>query len=524
MSNSPFRRMIEASAPDFWRLWYVGLIVATVRWLETIAVGIVVYQRTDSAFLVSMMTMLRLLPMGLFGVFLGALAERFDRGRTLLIVVLLMSGTSAVLAVLAWTGQLEIWHLALASFINGCGWSTDNPVRRVMIGEVVGREHMGTAMSLDVGANNASRMVGPAVGGFLLAGIGIEGAFILSVLMYCTALWAILTIRSRIPRAAGSGAVLARIAEGLALVRTDKRLIGALVVTVIYNIFAWPFTSMIPVIGRDRLLLGPEGVGLLATMDGIGAFVGALLLALWLTPEMVRPRLSWRRRLLPDHGGDFRAGAKPGAGGRGIAADGVGRRRICDDAGDPGLSRRAAGNALAHTGRPDRLHRHGPDRLPVAGLARRPHRLPQRHGRDRRSRLAGHGRDLALVEGDLRGLCSTPRARERNRGNADETQGCSAGGRRDAANDDRLPGPGWIPGSSDHHHQRLRPRRIDRYRGTSDDRTDVAQSRRQCPADRGKPRRRQRHDRQRLDDAPAGRRLLAADLGIVLLRHLAEHA
>jgi MFS family permease len=56
-------------------------------------------------------------------------------------------------------------------------------------------------------------------------------------------------------------------------------------VTIIYNIFAWPFTSMIPVIGRDRLHLGPEGVGLLATMDGVGAFVGALLLALWLTPK-----------------------------------------------------------------------------------------------------------------------------------------------------------------------------------------------------------------------------------------------
>jgi MFS family permease len=277
--------MIGASAPDFWRLWYVGMIIATVRWLETVAVGIVVYQRTDSAFLVAMMTMLRLLPMGLFGVFLGALAERFDRGRTLLVVVLMMGGTSLVLAVLAWTGQLEIWHLALASFINGCGWCTDNPVRRVMMGEVVGRERMGTAMSLDVGANNASRMVGPAIGGFLLAATGIEGAFILSVLLYGTAVWAVLAIRSRIPRGAGSGAVLARIAEGLALVRTDKRLIGVLVVTVIYNIFAWPFTSMIPVIGRDRLHLGPEGIGLLATMDGIGAFVGALVLALWLTPR-----------------------------------------------------------------------------------------------------------------------------------------------------------------------------------------------------------------------------------------------
>jgi len=140
-------------------------------------------------------------------------------------------------------------------------------------------------MSLDVGANNASRMVGPVVGGFVLAWSGIGGAFVLSVLMYCTALWAVVTVRSRIPRGTGSGAVLTRIAEGLALVRTDKRLIGVLVVTVIYNIFAWPFTGMIPVIGRDRLYLGPEGVGLLATMDGIGAFAGALLLALWLTPK-----------------------------------------------------------------------------------------------------------------------------------------------------------------------------------------------------------------------------------------------
>jgi len=282
-NDPPVRRLTEA--PDFWRLWYVGLIASTVRWVETIAVGIVVYQRTDSAFLVSMMTMLRLLPMGLFGAFLGALAERFDRRRTLAAVVLLLIFTSAVLAILDQAGQLEIWHLAVASFINGFGWSTDNPVRRVMIGEVVGRKQMGTAMSLDVGASNASRMVGPVIGGLLLARTGIQGAFILSVLMYCTALFAVLTIHSRIPSAPGSGAVLARIAEGLALVRTDKRLIGVLIVTVIYNIFAWPFTSMIPVIGRDRLQLGPEGVGLIATMDGIGAFVGALLLAMWLTPK-----------------------------------------------------------------------------------------------------------------------------------------------------------------------------------------------------------------------------------------------
>jgi MFS family permease len=138
---------------------------------------------------------------------------------------------------------------------------------------------------MDIGATNASRMIGPAIGGFLLAGTGIQGAFVLSVVMYCTALWAIATIRTRIPRAAGAGAVLARISEGLALVRADTRVTGVLLVTVIFNIFGWPFTGMIPVIGRDRLHLGPEGVGLLATMDGIGAFVGAFLVALWLAPR-----------------------------------------------------------------------------------------------------------------------------------------------------------------------------------------------------------------------------------------------
>src|ERR1700676_2312500 len=143
VSDSPVRRMIRESVPDFWRLWFIGLVVFTVRWLETVAIGVVVYQRTGSAFLVAMMTMLRLLPMGLFGAFLGALAERFDRKITLIGVVILMGATSATLAILAWTGRLEVWHLALASFANGCGWATDNPVRRMMIGEVVGREHMG---------------------------------------------------------------------------------------------------------------------------------------------------------------------------------------------------------------------------------------------------------------------------------------------------------------------------------------------------------------------------------------------
>jgi MFS family permease len=276
--------MLRTLPADFWRLWFVGMVVSTVRWLETVAVAIVVYQQTGSAFLVAVITMLRLLPMALFGAFLGAFAERFDRRLTLAILIALMAATSATLGFLAWHGPLAIWQLALGAFVNGCGWATDNPLRRMMMGEAVGRDRMATAMAFDVGASNASRMVGPTVGGLLLAGIGIEGAFLLSAVLYLTAIAATLAVRTRLAPSPGAGAMLGRTWEAIVIVFSDKRLAATMVVTVIYNVFAWPFTSMIPVIARDRLALGPEGVGILTSFDGIGAFVGALALAMWLTP------------------------------------------------------------------------------------------------------------------------------------------------------------------------------------------------------------------------------------------------
>jgi MFS family permease len=104
------------------------------------------------------------------------------------------------------------------------------------------------------------------------------------VAMYATAMAATLMVRTRMPATPGAGAVMARTWESIVMVAKDPRLSAILLVTIVYNIFAWPFTSMIPVIGRDQLRLGPEGVGLLTSVDGVGAFVGALLLAMWLTP------------------------------------------------------------------------------------------------------------------------------------------------------------------------------------------------------------------------------------------------
>jgi MFS family permease len=223
--------------------------------------------------------------MALFGAVIGAVAERLQRRRALVFVVVVMGLNSLTLGVLAATGALAIWQLAVASLVGGIGWAADNPVRRTMIGEVVGAEHLSAAMSIDVGANNASQIVGPALGGALLAAFGIKGVFTVSVSCYLVALAAALGVRHRNSLAAPAAeGVLARIAAGLTLARRDPRLRATLVVTIVYNVFASPVTSMVPVIGAGSLRLGAAGVGLLASMTGIGSFVGAFAIALFVRP------------------------------------------------------------------------------------------------------------------------------------------------------------------------------------------------------------------------------------------------
>jgi MFS family permease len=284
-ASSPGARRTLLGNREFRLLWLVGFVNFSVRWLEMIVIGIYVYRATGSAFDVALMTLLRMAPMALFGAVVGAVAERIERRHALIAVVSLLLLTDFCLAALAYAGRLAVWHLAVASFINGIAWAADNPVRRVMIGEAVGAERVGAAMSVDVGANNASRMLGPTIGGLMFAAVGIAGVFTLSVLAYAVAVAAALGVRHRNTTAATpGGAVLAHVIEGFLLVRRDRRLIGTLVITVIYNVFGWPFTSLIPVIGQDSLHLGARGIGLLASMDGIGSFCGALALALYARP------------------------------------------------------------------------------------------------------------------------------------------------------------------------------------------------------------------------------------------------
>ena len=274
--------------PDFRRLIFIGFISSCVRWLEILAIGLFAYKVTESAFVVATLTMLRMLPMGLFGVFMGAAADRFEGRSTLISILLVSMFTTVSLAVLSSIGLLQVWHLGVASFINGICWTADNPVRRVMLGDVVGIDRVGSANSFDAGANYLSRIMGPVMAGTLLSYFHIEGVFWFGVLLYCMSGWAVLQMSKRkIPQHQHQhrGLFLEPVREGFLLIQKDPRLIGIFLITVVFNIFGWPYTSLIPVVATDYLQLIPKEVGLLASFEGVGGIAGAFLFAKYARPH-----------------------------------------------------------------------------------------------------------------------------------------------------------------------------------------------------------------------------------------------
>ena len=265
---------------DFRRLWTTGLVVFLVRWMEILVFGVFAYQQTGSAFTVASLTMLRLLPLALFGVPLGALAARVPRRTGLVVMLGILSAMAAVLLVMASADRLVVWHLGAASFVNGLIWAADNPMRRGLIGDIAGLRRMGSAMALDVGASNASRLAGPGLGGMLLAHSGMPAVFTLVTVLYLGALVAVLRLRERrVPQDSSKPSLLETLAAGFDAARASPRLAGTLWVTVLFNLFGWPVLSMVPVIGQDRLGLEAGGIGLLASMDGVGTLLGAFALA-----------------------------------------------------------------------------------------------------------------------------------------------------------------------------------------------------------------------------------------------------
>ncbi len=283
MRNNPLHLFKN---PGFLRVWGLGFLGNTMRWLETLAIGIFVYEVTTSALLVALMTIARQLPLALFGSFIGPFAERFNRKHLLVLGSSVMTVSVSCLALFAYFSFLEIWHIAILVFINGTCWTLDYPVRRTLVGEFSGPEKMGAGISLDSATTNVTRMLGPFLGGVTYGFLGLEGAFIISAVSHfiCICIACSLVFEFK-PLNQKAESYFLLLKEGLSIVKKSPQLIGVYLVTVILNIFGFPYASMVPVLGRDVYKVEPVLIGILSAAEGAGAFVGALVVAFLIRPS-----------------------------------------------------------------------------------------------------------------------------------------------------------------------------------------------------------------------------------------------
>ena len=277
------RRLTELLGdPQYRRLWLIGVFSMGARWLELLVVGIYAVEATGSPVLVALLVILRMLPLVVFGSVVGTFADRLAPRVLFHLSLLLATLVSLAILALALSGIAAYWHVAVATFLSGVAWTTDMPVRRRLIGDVAGPGRIAAGMSLDSATSNAMRMIGPLFGGLLYHWLGLGGAFGLAAALYAICL----LLTPGVPKAflasdaaRRSARLLGDLGEGFRYLVREPEVRRILWVTVIFNIWGFPFVSMIPVIGTETLGLGAAAIGGLAALEGGGAFAGALLIA-----------------------------------------------------------------------------------------------------------------------------------------------------------------------------------------------------------------------------------------------------
>jgi MFS family permease len=271
--------------PNYLCIWALGGLTGFIRWFQLLALGVFTFEITGSPLLVALVPILWGMPLALCGPIIGALADRFNRKLILGGSLLVVLTVAVVMIVLAYTDSLAFVHIAIASLVSGLFWATDMPVRRRLVGDTAG-ENLSAAMSLDSATNSATRMLGPFMGGVVLQLIGITGIYALSATVYIVCLG--LVVAFRLPdqvRTTGGPALIADLIAGARYIVGDWHLRRVFAITIVFNVWGFPFTSMIPILGKERLALEPLSVGLLSSLEGFGAFVGAMAIAFLARPE-----------------------------------------------------------------------------------------------------------------------------------------------------------------------------------------------------------------------------------------------
>jgi len=260
--------------------FYSQLVSLTGTWMQTTAQSWLVLKLTDSGVALGVMIALQFLPMLLFGVWGGVVADRLDKRRTLIWT----QGAAAVLAVAMWgivlTGVVEVWMIDVLAFLLGMVTVVDLPTRQAFVIEMVGTDEVANAVGLNSAVFNAARLVGPAVAGLLIHVIGLSPLFLFNAISFVPVIGGLAAMRpDELVRHAPAPRARGQIREGLRYVWNSPVLRSTLIVCAVVTTFGFNFIIVLPLMAKNVFHGGAGLYGALLAVMAAGSLVGALTAA-----------------------------------------------------------------------------------------------------------------------------------------------------------------------------------------------------------------------------------------------------
>jgi MFS family permease len=275
--------MLRALGHRNYKLFFSGQSVSMIgTWMTRIATSWLVYRLTGSALLLGVVGFAGQIPSFIFAPFAGVLVDRWNRHRLLVATQVLAMLQSLALAVLALTGLIKIWHVIALSIFQGVINAFDMPARQAFVVEMVERrEDLPNAIALNSSMVNAARLLGPSIGGVVIAAVGEGWCFMIDGVSYLAVIASLLAMKitPRANRAKKGVNMLAQLREGWRYAAGFAPIRKVLMLLALVSLVGMPYTVLMPVFANEILHGGPNTLGLLMAASGVGALCGAMFLA-----------------------------------------------------------------------------------------------------------------------------------------------------------------------------------------------------------------------------------------------------
>ncbi|MDA8687625.1 MFS transporter [bacterium] len=278
---------------DFKILWSAGCMTGVARAMEFLALSLYALQELGLPYLVTIIFAARMLPMSLLGIVIGTISERVSPISVIKFIYATSNIFTGIAVLMVFTGVFNVFFAFILAFINGITWVVDLAVRRRVLADHIEKNLLSSSLAMETLSNNATRLIGPLFAGSLYTLVGLTGIFSLQLLMYVLAFGLILKFQknerqksSIYLKKTDNTNIKDHWAHGLLdeILKTGKNAYNivslrlVLITTLIFNIFGFPLVSLIPVLGREKLALSEFDIGILASSEGFGALIGALII------------------------------------------------------------------------------------------------------------------------------------------------------------------------------------------------------------------------------------------------------